>query len=59
MKFGGEALPPGWFQKKKSVSCKAVGFEVYKIRDLICDDFKLSFHLFNDVGLVSFCLFFV
>ena len=34
-----------------NVSYKAVGFEIYKIRELSCDEFKLSFHLFNDVGL--------
>ena len=34
-----------------NVSYKAVGFEIYKIRELSCDEFKLSFHLFNDAGL--------
>lgn len=33
-----------------TVSCKAVGFEVYIIRNFVCADFKLSFHLFNDLG---------
>lgn len=35
------------------VSCKEVGFEVYKIRKFECEDFKLSFHLFNDCSLAT------
>ena len=35
------------------VSCKEVGFGVYKIRKFECEDFKLSFHLFNDSSLVA------
>lgn len=33
------------------VSCKAIGFEVYNIRKFSCDEFELSFHLLNDLGL--------
>jgi hypothetical protein len=36
-----------------SVTCKEVGFEIYKIRKLSCVDFEISFHLFNDSGLAS------
>lgn len=35
------------------VSCKAVGLEIYKIREFVCDEFKLSFHLFNATGLAA------
>jgi hypothetical protein len=35
-----------------SVSCKAVGFEIYKLRIFSCDEFEVSFHLFN-VGLAA------
>jgi hypothetical protein len=34
-----------------AVSCKEVGFEIYKIKSLSCDEFELSFHLLNDLGL--------
>lgn len=34
-----------------SVSCKEVGFEIYKLRTFKCADFELFFHLFNDSGL--------
>lgn len=35
------------------VSCKEVGFEIYKIRKFSCDDFELSFHLFNETSLAA------
>ena len=35
------------------VSCKDIGFEVYKIRKFICVEFELSFHLFNEASLSS------
>ena len=36
-----------------SVSSKAIGFEIYRIREFVCDELELSFHLFNDSGLAS------
>ena len=36
-----------------SVSSKAIGFEIYRIRKFVCDELELSFHLFNDSGLAS------
>jgi hypothetical protein len=36
-----------------SVSCKLVGFEVYKIRSFSCEEFELSFHLLNNAGLAA------
>jgi hypothetical protein len=34
-----------------SVSCKKIGFEIYKIRSFKCLEFELFFQLFNDSGL--------
>jgi len=36
-----------------SVSCKAVGFEIYRLRGFSCDEFELFFHLFNEAGLAA------
>ena len=36
-----------------SISSKAIGFEIYRIRKFVCDELELSFHLFNDSGLAS------
>lgn len=38
-----------------TVSCKRVGFEIYKMRSFHCVEFELFFQLFNDSGLAFAC----
>ena len=36
-----------------SISSRAIGCEIYRIRKFVYDELELSFHLFNDSGLAS------